>query len=117
MKPKQLQGEVKRFIDCWDYWDRDYAKGHPYFHYPTGVKDFYNQLFKPEMVTEHFEGWISNEGVFVSEGLMESIVLGKDKEIEYGNSEDGLRYGLYPKTLNDFITNCLQAGIKLRWKK
>lgn len=91
------------------------------------VWQFYSQPFKPEMITELFEGW--------------HRVLESKTRIHYANDITGIRFDYFihpldtPKeslmsysmkgqryrindnmTLNDFISDCQRAGIELTWK-
>lgn len=107
MKPKVLKGEVREFIDLPEGW------------YSTKVykncKLFYNEPFKPEMITEYFEGWEkyweeNNADNFTNNKNLISVY--KDKsQVWFSNM-----HWHKPKTLNQFITNCIQAGVKLIWK-
>ena len=90
------------------------------------VADFYSQPFKPEMITELFEGW--------------HRVLESKTRIHYANDITGIRFDYFihpldtPKeslmsysmkgqrykitdnmTLNDFISDCLWKRIKGRY--
>ena len=108
------------------------------------ISNFYSQPFKPDMITEFFDGW--EYGVV------------RDKTDEHGNyaiMEINQKFGdtdicfhfdsnstnlmtvfyntdlknrtdikdwdeeefYYPKTLNDFISDCNRAGIELVWRE
>lgn len=80
-----------------------------------GLRDFYNQEFKPELITELFEGWTDNKLGFFTDKI--------------NNHIDFAVYGGYvidnrvtpsafknPRTLDDFINDTSRAGIKLYWK-
>lgn len=92
-----------------------------------GTQRFYSQPFKPEMITELFEGWLDKmredeelvcykvnaelysdpEIIFPSKGIEVMIV-------RQGNSYS---YFKYPKTVDSFKTLLEeQAGIELEWK-
>ncbi len=95
------------------------------------VRDFYSQPFKPEMITEYFEGWIFC-----------SVPMDKDND-NYRNKAQHVRIWFYlesdwqrtmrvkvfpvdknkqvfdfilPKTLDHFISDALRAGIELTFK-
>lgn len=114
--PEQLKGkEVKKFIDLrFNGEDKLYV-------YLIDFIEFYAQPFKPEEVSNLFEGWtFENEdelyndkyGIIIYTNCITIIKL---------KSYTGLYKFLYnlpvPKTQSDFITSCLQVGIKLYWKK
>ena len=80
--------------------------------------EFFTQQFKPELITELFEGWYLEDddkcryycqtnigGVYahVSGSGYFDIIL------------DGRVYP-HPRTLDDFITDCQRSGIELEWK-
>lgn len=74
----------------------------------------YSQPFKPEMITELFEGW------------GQSTILRHYKNGKFEIICDGERIAYYtpsitvnkqPQTLNDFISDCQRAGIELTFKK
>jgi hypothetical protein len=83
------------------------------------VSDFYSQPFKPEMITELFEGtkqtikdgwkWMykseNNRAIYFAVNFTESH--------QYTISGYGWTK---PQTLNDFISDCNRAGIELNWK-
>ena len=77
--------------------------------------EFYSQEFKPELITELFEGWeLSEDGVYYNGDIF----------IDYDCNGDGLNIcysGVsivpMPRTLDDFITDCQRAGIELEWKR
>jgi hypothetical protein len=107
--------------------------------YAFKFEDFYSQPFKPEMITELFEGWEISEANSERSEYHEKINLRygkKDKDwamIEYWYSKDKkdffyISYGildcflvkenkfLFPRTLDNFITDCQRTNIKLIWK-
>ncbi len=89
---------------------------------------FYSTPFKPEMITEYFEGWEkyfeddykNRARIFLTNGVdgitydRDFYLLGKNglavNEWEMG---DYIRFA----TLNDFISDCERAGIELTFKK
>ena len=84
------------------------------------VGDFYSQPFKPEMITELFEGWESyfsgtnfqDNGKHEINILPELLFYGIKKYL----ASDSFDHS-YPETLNDFIRDCQRAGIELTWKE
>ena len=107
-KPEILKGKVKEFIEYAGYSEARTFE----------LRMFYKQPLKPEMITEYFERW----------KLRERNTQGKFffvQEVEIQITEDKLFIRTYgddiyefpnPKTLSQFITNCIQAGIKLTWR-
>jgi len=96
---------------------------------------FYKQPFKPELITELFEGWeyidlddflISkpyepDEGHFADyEYFIECdfpFEIYKIYHYKQELKEDLVRTPKPPRTLDEFITDCQRAGIILEWKK
>ena len=127
MKPKQLTGEVKRFIDevIFAGITVECVKDSSYANHYNKIQDFYNQPFKPEMITEYFEGWELSDCWqrynYFRKGetrYRQTITIGIGEMGCYPYKPNGERIdiGVKPKTLSDFITFCLAADIKLRWK-
>ena len=127
-KPKELIGEVKKFEDLIkSFINGDPSQINSNAHYQMliylfKITDFLTQDFAPSMIEKYFEGW---EKVDADTHLI-SRVNNTDIEI-YFNAEGFLEFwaidlnGLdftfpTPKTLSDFISNCLNADIKLEWK-
>ena len=105
------------------------------------IANFYSQPFKPEMITELLEGWKENENEREYDACSETLVgrfyekinAPYDADIAFpmldvsmdltimvncGEDWDGLKNSfIYPKTLNDFISDCQRAGIELTFKK
>ena len=88
------------------------------------IVDFYSQTFKPEMITELFEGWgldksvtydfyLKKEGIVITMPNRDDPANGDFIKYETIESEIGTTY---PETLNDFISDCNRAGIELTWK-
>jgi hypothetical protein len=98
-----------KIFDCW------YKVSGVSFQY------FYSQPFKPELITELFEG-INYEGdnIYVNNTLqIVDICCGVNgDEVFYngGGEPKTQHYSPFPRTLDDFITDCSRAGIKLYWK-
>lgn len=86
-----------------------------------GVLSFYSQPFRPELITELFEGWelikvIDNyEFVFDSDKNNSINLYGEIEIILYGEDILLSKYW-YPRTLDDFINDCQRAGIQLKWR-
>ncbi len=92
------------------------------------VTEFYSQPFKPELITELFEGW-TFQYVRTISGIKTSGKryrhLGYEIEVTF---HDGSRYYdiaqgvddiadfFYPRTLDDFINDVTRAGIELKWR-
>ena len=95
------------------------------------VSTFYSQPFKPELITELFEGWVCNARE-EDEIPYAMFVRGEGTEteyIEFGEYYDDERYVVSDRylnrmeyiiakarTLDDFITDCQRAGIELKWR-
>lgn len=124
---------IQQKVDYYDYW---YAGQKIKNEWDTGVKrphndklridldNWYHKLtsqpFKPELITELFEGWehLEDDDVYVN---------GKwifDNDCSLFKNNDGANYGnanmnwiaFKPDTLERFISNCQQAGIELTWR-
>lgn len=89
--------------------------------------DFYSQPFKPELITELFEGWVLAEYSKAEFGYFKTVINKHIAEIEFSEYYDD---GLYqicctktdqiipkPRTLDDFINDCQRAGIELQFKE
>ena len=107
-KPEILIDKVSEFIEetssCWGD-----------FPAIRLIKDFYSQPFKPEMITEYFDVRARMPEINEYEDLdgLAFRFLSEDFII-YNDSV--MRFPI-AKTLSQFITNCIQAGIKLTWKE
>lgn len=92
--------------------------------------ELYSQPFKPEMITELFEGW-SQDGSYYASPLHIDNINYENKvyylrfhwdkySIVYKTKND--QHSIYvgnnkiPRTLDDFINDCQRAGIKLERK-
>lgn len=74
------------------------------------LKEFYSQPFKPEMITELFEGWEGYDGHYYYK---------KQAIFDFGYTNYEIKSNInwkIPRTLNDFISDCNRAGIELNWK-
>ena len=125
MIPKILKGkEVKEFIDfirehitsipnrqiegAFNIVFKDITIGQVW-----SISSFFNEPFRPEMITEYFGMRITNtEYGFAVYG---EITLKMSKSIFVIDTLTESYRLPAPKTLNDFIHNCLQAGLKLIW--
>lgn len=97
-----------------------------YFNYFDAVKeraDFYSTPFKPELITELFEGWEYETNTFqdkIYKAISERFDDGDNYWfINFLNNKSTYWNGLSipkPLTLNDFISDCQRAGIELNWK-
>jgi hypothetical protein len=79
--------------------------------------NFYSQSFRPEMITEYFEGWESrSHNSFIYHNIKNDckISIGKIIIIYYGLK--GTLDIYTPTTLNDLISDCQRAGITREWK-
>lgn len=92
------------------------------------VASFYSQPFKPEMITELFEGWLDKvredeEYVFYkvdvnSYSNPEICFPSKGIELMVVRIDNSYSYFKIPKTLDSFKTLIEeQAGINLEWKQ
>lgn len=93
--------------------------------YYKGVAKFYSQPFKPELITELFEGWVTDatdesEYPYANYWYDSSSII----SAEFGEYFDNNLYLLNqelilckPRTLDDFINDCQRAGIELTWKE
>ena len=84
------------------------------------IAQFYSQPFRPELITELFEGW----GCDVEDDSY--WFRNNHDKINYARSEMGgyIQYDStlmnqtfdIPRTLDDFINDCQRAGIELEWR-
>lgn len=96
-----------------------------YVHYINEffeIYDFIEQPFKPEMITEYFERWANIGDKNEKENyqlfqLENTYILWDIRNIETAQFIS-IKSILFPtpKTLSQFTTNCIQAGIKLTWR-
>ncbi len=82
-------------------------------------KDHVNQPFTPELITKYFKGWeeLSN-GYYVAKYELKNydVTLNRrDKSCCYEKGLDTYWFK-FPRTLDDFITDCQRAGIELEWR-
>ena len=89
------------------------------------LNDFYSQPFKPELITELFEGWLKE-----IHNSQELYIHWENWQIEFDENDRNNKYCIYsyygdwykittlkPRTLDDFINDCQRAGIELEWKE
>lgn len=113
-KPEILQGEVKELdLLIKELRHRGTAWQRTLLYDYT---DFYSQPFKPEMITEYFEGWNTTNGKFYFKDNSDKFEFGEDTQSSVKIVRFFPHSFFVPKTLSQFITNCIQAGIKLTWK-
>jgi hypothetical protein len=92
----------------------------------AGGLDFYSQKFKPELITELFEGF--KQDMYFDKSRLWQIK--KKYRIDFSNGELEINYNtmnmplwrkkltsIFPRTLDDFINDCQRAGIELKWKE
>lgn len=85
---------------------------------------FYSQPFKPELITELFEGLkLTKEKYFIviscNDFIIEMAVEShpiNSNYIVYDHKGGNCINFIIPKTLNDFISDCQRAGIELTFK-
>ena len=88
------------------------------------LKDFYSQPFKPELITELFEGWKfewQNKSKSIESSTGECRIYFYDNKVSYEitiyvEPENNIYFGALPQTLNDFISDCNRAGSELEFK-
>lgn len=113
-KPEFLKGEVKEFIDCYTDAMRQSVTREDFIDIYALYSRFYRQHFKQEMITEYFEGW---EETPVKNGYIDRNQWQSIYGFYQGAYNEYRPTALQANTLSQFITNCIQAGIKLTWKE
>ena len=109
-KPEMLKGEVKEFIIV-SKWKND--------NNTEILRDFYSQPFQPEMITEYFEADEFELDSTMINLFSKAFRIGENPFYLIGKGQNDLyedTFGFKPKTLSQFITNCIQANIKLTWR-
>lgn len=78
--------------------------------------EYYAQTFKPELITELFEGWEQKTQQGYS-GNGGSYYIGFDNE-KYiiAKTNCNAEWLNIPRTLDDFINDSQRAGIELKWR-
>src|SRR3990167_5803062 len=114
-KPTYLTGEVKEFIDLQITLGARHSSWADDVEMTSDIREdnreFYSQQFQPEMITEYFEGW-EYDFFYQRKCYKEVITFIHNSGVMFIN---GNQFAVSPKTLSQFITNCIQAGIKLQW--
>lgn len=107
--------EVQEYISC--------LSKFPNF---TDTNSFYDQSFKPEMITELFDGWEKSKDtdIILSYSDKDYIIFWQKSipsimNVDYKDNNKSLDIQEYwtPCRLNDFINDCQQAGIELEWRQ
>lgn len=108
------------------------------------IRDWYSQPFKPELITELFEGWeinhrthqntlqVQTEKYFINfyisskkESMMEmffstksnfTVLVSPKNYIDRMIEHENYRV-MTPSTLDEFISDSLRNGIELKWKE
>jgi len=112
-KPKFLTGEVKEFITFYFSW---YKSG-------SNISDddmfdvcqFLSQPFQPEMITEYYKGWRKGASFWQHDVFTDYLFQMERSANGFTLNDKTQLSNLKIKTLSQFITNCIQAGIKLEW--
>jgi hypothetical protein len=87
---------------------------------------FYSQPFKPELITELFEGWEANFEI-CSKCTIKNLKdystfdfwvdIWNNYILWEPHTKGELFWNLmFPRTLDDFINDCQRAGIELKWR-
>jgi hypothetical protein len=93
--------------------------------FDTFYLNIVSQPFKPELITELFEGWLKE-----IHNSQELYIHWENWQIEFDENDRNNKYCIYsyygdwykittlkPRTLDDFINDCQRAGIELEWKE
>lgn len=113
------------FLEWFTAWDMEACEHTNYECYVNElgkVSVFYLTPFKPEMITELFEGWAEwfaedkdfsyrSSECFVIQGLNDWEKISMYDELSNASMSTNM-----PKTLNDLISDCQRAGIELTFK-
>jgi hypothetical protein len=83
--------------------------------------DFYSQPFKPELITELFEGFIYLTNKLNKEHIIIEGRGADDDTVQFYPESDSytigeIQFQVLPRTLDDFINDCQRAGIELTWR-
>lgn len=84
----------------------------------TWLKDFYSQPFRPELITELFEGFIDFEdkdNTFKLNGIQMNFYEPREIFVIWLSWHNQKEF-IIPSTLDRFISDCKEAEIKLTWK-
>ena len=115
-KPEILKGEVLEYVDLVNH---NYSI--------TQTLGFYLHPFKPEMITEYFEGWedINNNEIYSHQNSNNTYftVVMRGASYDYyfkiyknDNTELARHEFNNIQIIDNFISDCNRAGIKLTWK-
>ncbi len=103
---------VKEFIDL-DMGELAHESEKEKTHFSIGlIRGFYNKQFKPEMITECFEGWEETKEHHYK--LNHNRIHFTYIAMCISTTKRGYFIPI-PKTLSQFITFCLSAEIQLKW--
>lgn len=79
-------------------------------------RDFYSQPFKPELITELFEGWEEISAITYWSATAVFAFHLDSFGISTKNPEKTC-WIFFPRTLDEFIIDCQKAGVELIWRK
>lgn len=117
-KLKFLTGEVKSFEDfvqphyapiLGNINRLDKQSLYNFVHKEWETNEFYLQQFQPEMITEYFD--LGDEELFQFDEQRWKLKLSSKTTCLLSIIEL-----LHCETLSHFITNCIRADVKLKWK-
>ena len=84
-------------------------------------EDFYAQKFTPELIEKYFEGFKRTNDIYIDRIITiqnEYIFCDEYYFINWIKQENiSQRILGFPRKLDEFITDCQRAGIKLKWRK
>lgn len=89
--------------------------------YNMNIFEFYSQPFKPELITELFEGWYHDHAFtyrWNKRSLHHKIKIDKDLSFYEMWADTKRTQPIFLqklRTLDDFINDCQRAGIELTW--
>lgn len=116
-KPDILTGQAVPYLQ-WFVSTAFSSRVHPNLRWP--VAEFYAQPFTPDLIPKLFKGW-EVMGVHAIE------ILGPNEEVmDFYAKQGGLLIiqcddlstaRSKPRNLDDFISDCTRAGIKLFWRE
>jgi len=113
--PEMIRGtDVKEFINCFTDAMRQSDTREDFVDIYAIYSRFYRRKFVPEMIAEYFDGW---EETPVKNGYIDRDKWQSVYGFYQGAYNEYRPTALQAKTLSQFITNCIQAGIKLTWRK
>ena len=81
------------------------------------ILKFYSQPFKPELITELFEGWETKDfSLYKNDNSHRDIRFNDGITYNFELNDFIEENNYYPRTLDDFINDCQRAGIELEWR-